>query len=77
MSAFAIRVHRPAVLADREATVAHSLSLQRTTTGWALFDERDRVIFEAAGVNGRPRCLAHARSLGVLRLTSGAQPSSR
>jgi hypothetical protein len=52
---------------------APSLSLQRTTSGWALFDDRNRAVFRAEGPNARRRCLAHASAHGVLRLTFGEQ----
>lgn len=57
----------------RRADPAHALSLQRTAAGWALFDERDRAVFEAQGPAARRRCLAKASALGVLRLTFDEQ----
>jgi hypothetical protein len=54
-------------------TATYALSLQRTALGWALTDAQDRVVFEARWWNARRRCLAHARSLGVLRLTFDEQ----
>jgi hypothetical protein len=43
------------------------LSLQRTASGWALFDG-NRTVFEDHGANSRRRCIAYACGLGVLRL---------
>src|SRR4051812_2349126 len=54
----------------------NSLSLQRTSFGWALLDDRDRAVFEAEGSDARRRCLAHASALGVLRLTFDEQLTS-
>jgi hypothetical protein len=50
-----------------------TLSLQRTTLGWALYDGLHRVVFEAAGPFARRRCLAYASQLGVLRLSFDEQ----
>jgi hypothetical protein len=44
------------------------LSLHRTASGWALVDERRRVVFEARGRDGRRQCLAYAAQLGVMRV---------
>jgi hypothetical protein len=52
-------------------STALTLSLQRTQLGWALTDGLGRTVFEARGWNARRRCLAQARSLGILRLTHG------
>jgi hypothetical protein len=51
----------------------YSLSLQQTTSGWALFDRDQRMIFEADGPNARRLCLARASALGILRVTFDAQ----
>jgi hypothetical protein len=52
---------------------ATTLSLQRTTLGWALYDGHHRVVYEAAGPFARRRCLAHASRLGILRLSFDEQ----
>jgi hypothetical protein len=52
-------------------TTTLTLSLERTRLGWALIDGLGRTVFEARGWNARRRCLAQARSLGILRLTAG------
>jgi hypothetical protein len=59
-------LHSPAVQ-------RRSLSLQRTSSGWALLNDRDQAVFEADGRDARRRCLAHASALGVLRLTFDEQ----
>ncbi len=45
-----------------------TLSLQRTSTGWALVDEHDQVVFEADGPDARRRSLAHAKTAGTVCL---------
>jgi hypothetical protein len=54
-----------------------SLSLQRTSSGWALYDDRRQAIFTAEGPDARRQCLARARELGVLRLTFDEQLRER
>jgi hypothetical protein len=50
------------------------LSLQRTTSGWALLDADGHLVFEADGPDARRRCLAQASDLGVLHLRFDEQP---
>jgi hypothetical protein len=51
----------------RERQKSRSLSLSRTTSGWALLDD-DRTVFEDHGTNSRRRCIAYACTVGVLHL---------
>jgi hypothetical protein len=43
-------------------------SLQQTRAGWALYDNREQVVYEAHGRDGRRRCLAYAADRGVLHV---------
>jgi hypothetical protein len=63
-------IHDPALHWAWQRRQGASLSLQRTATGWALLDRDDQHVFEATGSDARAACLAYARALGVLRLTS-------
>jgi hypothetical protein len=64
------QIHAPAFHWARHRREQSSLSLQRTTTGWALLDSLGQPVFEATGRDARQACLARAQALGVLRLTS-------
>src|SRR5438876_4155008 len=50
------------------------LTLQSTATGWGLFDDRQRPVFEAEGAEGRRACLRRALALGVVGLRAGEEP---
>jgi hypothetical protein len=50
------------------------ITLQRTATGWGLFDERQLPVFEADGTGGRRACLRRALALGIVRLREGEEP---
>jgi hypothetical protein len=61
------QLHDPVRCGEDPRARQQSLSLQRTTYGWALLDD-DRTVFEDHGTNSRRRCIAYACSLGVLHL---------
>lgn len=75
-----LTTHIPALvslrLPERASADRTTLSLQRTSHGWALLDEHDHVLYQAVGPDARRRCLAQARSLGILRLTFDEQLSA-
>jgi hypothetical protein len=74
MPIIAGQIHTPALQGARHRRAARSLSLQRTSTGWALFDEQGHVVFEARGRDARRLCLARAVDLGVLHIRFDEQP---
>ena len=51
-----------------------SLTLQSTANGWGLFDDAQRLVFEAEGRHARLACLRRAAALGVVRLRAGEEP---
>jgi hypothetical protein len=58
MSAALVHTRMPRIwlFADARRTVP-KITLQRTATGWGLFDEHDVPVFEASGTGGRRACL--------------------
>jgi hypothetical protein len=67
------RMPRVRDLADAGRTVPR-LTLQSTATGWGLYDDQQRLVFEAEGPEGRRACLQRALALGALRLRAGEEP---
>jgi len=67
------RVPRIRFLAGTQWTTP-KITLQRTATGWGLFDEHEVPVFEAHGPGGRRACLQRAFALGVVRLRAGDEP---
>jgi hypothetical protein len=76
MSAAAVQVRmphpRPFAWVRRTAP---RLTLRSTATGWGLYDDAQRLIFEAEGAAGRLACLRRAFALGVVRVRAGEEPS--
>jgi hypothetical protein len=68
-----LRMPRSRVLPDARRTMP-KITLQRTATGWGLFDEQERPVFEADGAEGRRACLQRAFALGLVRLWAGETP---
>ena len=68
-----IRMPRIRLFADARRTMP-KITLQRTATGWGLFDEHDVPVFEALGTGGRRACLQRAFALGIVRLRAGEEP---
>ena len=54
---------------------APRLTLRSTSTGWGLYDDAQRPVFEAEGAEGRLACLRRAFALGVVCLRQGEEPS--
>jgi hypothetical protein len=50
--------------------------LRSTSTGWALYDDSQQLVFEADGPEGRLACLKRALSLGAVRLRAGEEPQA-
>ena len=75
MSAASVHVRMPHPRATaRVRRTVPALSLQSTATGWGLYDEAERLVFEAEGRHARLACLRRAAALGVVRLRAGEQP---
>lgn len=68
-----VRMPHPRVFAGVRRTVP-SLTLQSTAGGWALYDEAQRLVFEAEGRHARLACLKRALALGVVRVRAGEEP---
>jgi hypothetical protein len=68
-----VRMPHPRAAARVRRTVP-ALSLQSTANGWGLYDENQRLVFEAEGRHARLACLRRAAALGVVRLRAGEQP---
>jgi hypothetical protein len=76
MSAAAIQVRMPHLRAFAGVRrTAPRLTLRSTSTGWGLYDDAQRLIFEAEGAEGRLACLRRAFALGVVRVRAGEEPS--
>ena len=75
MSAAIVNLVSPqrSLLRERAGSVTPSLTLQSTSTGWGLFDERSQPV-EADGPRARLACVRRAFALGVVRLSAGEQP---
>jgi hypothetical protein len=75
MSVAIVHVRMPLirVLPDARRTMPR-ITLQRTATGWGLFDERELPVFEADGAEGRRACVQRAFALGLVWLRAGEEP---
>ena len=75
MSAALVHTRMPrAWLSAGARRTVPKITLQRTATGWGLFDEHDVPVFEAFGTGGRRACLQRAFALGIVRLRAGEAP---
>jgi hypothetical protein len=68
-----VRMPHPRVFAGVRRTVP-SLTLQSTASGWGLYDDSERLVFEAEGRHARLACLRRALALGAVRLHAGEEP---
>ena len=68
-----VRMPHPRAFAGVRRTVP-SLTLQSTASGWALYDDAERLVFEAEGRHARLDCLRRALALGVVRVRAGEEP---
>jgi hypothetical protein len=68
-----IRMPHLRVFASVRRTVP-SLALQSTATGWGLYDDTRRPVFEAEGRQARLACLRRAAALGVVWIRAGEEP---
>jgi hypothetical protein len=77
MSAAAVHNRMPRPLdSARVGRTVPSLSLRSTSTGWALYDDSQQLVFAADGPEGRLACLKRALSLGAVRLRAGEEPQA-
>jgi hypothetical protein len=59
----------------RVRRTAPRLTLRSTSSGWGLYDEAQRVVFEAEGAEGRLACVRRALVLGAVCLRQGEEPN--
>lgn len=77
MSAAVVRVRMPHLrLLAWVRRTAPRLTLRSTSAGWGLYDDSQRLVFEAEGAEGRLACVRRALALGVVRLRAGEEPSA-